>query len=278
MAIITLLTDFGNVDAYVAQMKGQILSICPTATLIDITHAVPRQDVAYGSLLLAQSVPYFPDGTVHVCVVDPGVGTERDILALEVECAIPGADRPTRQRVVLPDNGLASLLLESSRVVAKHRVTERRYWRPVVSSTFHGRDIMGPVAAHWAAGQAIDAFGPECAELQSMAWPSAVRVEGAVPRFRGSVIALDHFGNMISNIPADWLNADEERYSNCRIIIGERAMRLPLARTYGQLSAGQAIVLVGSHGFVELAVVGGSAAGDLRIVRGDLIEIELLLF
>src|SRR5579872_1978490 len=145
MSIITLTTDFGLSDSYVAQMKGAMLSIAPEATLVDVTHEVFRQDVAAASAILADVVRAFPTGTIHLVVVDPGVGSERRAVA--VETSTDGD--PNGPRFVTPDNGVLTGVLQSFSVRRAVQLTERRFWRRSVSNTFHGRDIFGPVAAHW---------------------------------------------------------------------------------------------------------------------------------
>lgn len=263
--IITLLTDFGLEDAYVAQMKGQILSICPSARLVDITHAIPPQDVAYAALVLAQAVPYFPDGTVHVAVVDPGVGTDRRIIAVELMTRTEPGDKPARQRCVLPDNGLIGRLASRSEIVTVHEVRESRFWRSRISSTFHGRDIMGPVGAHWAAGTDCAAFGPRIETLPaSGVWPEPT-VEG--PRTSGEIIAVDHFGNVITNLPAKALDTFDRQ--PVEIVVDGRRVVLQPVQTYGQQPVGTAVILAGSHELVEMAIVGGSAAERLDLRRGQ---------
>jgi S-adenosylmethionine hydrolase len=262
--LITLLTDFGVEDAYVAQMKGQILAICPTARVIDITHAIPPQDIAYAGLVLAQAVPHFPSETVHVAVIDPGVGTQRRIIAVELATRTEAAAEVRRQRLVLPDNGLIGRLASQAEVVAVCEVSESGYWRSRVSSTFHGRDIMGPVAAHWASGTPLDAFGPRIDDMLRGAWPQP-SIRGAT--IAGEIIAIDHFGNAITNIPGSYLTAAHAH--NLEVIVGGRRVQFHPVRTYGQQPPGASVILTGSHELVELAIVGGSAAGHLGLKRGE---------
>ncbi len=182
MNLITLLTDFGTQDAYVAQMKGEMLGIHPAACFVDITHAVPPQDVLAGAFLLAQAVPFFPNETVHVAVVDPGVGTARRLIAVEIETdnGEPGSAR--LQRIVLPDNGLISLLLQQHKFIGANYLIDKVFWRSAISHTFHGRDIMGPVAAHWSKGARRTDFGPECPAPVTL---DLVVPNGAENRFSG---------------------------------------------------------------------------------------------
>lgn len=268
--LITLLTDFGTKDAYVAQMKGQILSICPQARLIDITHDLPAQDIAYGALVLAQATPFFPATTVHVAVVDPGVGTPRSLLAVEIDTTTEPGECPRRQRFVLPDNGLIGLLTDRFGIVAAHRLTVESYWRSSISATFHGRDILGPVAAHWASGCAPESFGPACTPATSKIWRNPTVTSSQIT---GEVAAIDHFGNIISNIPQNHLTAIGS--DTVELSVGEQHYRLPIVRTYGNGQAGETILLVGSHGLLEIAVVGGNAAKIHTIERGSPIRIVL---
>ena len=264
MPIITLLTDFGIEDAYVAQMKGQILCLCPQATIVDITHAVPPQDIAAGALLLSQAVPFFPADTVHVAVVDPGVGTERPLLAVEYLTQADAHLPALRQRLVLPDNGLITLLEQQHTRLSARYLANSATWRSGVSATFHGRDIMGPVAARWAAGMPSSEFGPPCESPQVFRWPA--------PEFRGNSIVgqpilLDHFGNVITNIHGQSVLSSVKVGQVISVAANDRQIDVPFVETYGQCAAGQVVALVGSHGYLELARVNGHAADHLGIDR-----------
>ncbi len=266
MKIISLLTDFGVEDAYVAQMKGQILSVCPDVNIVDATHSVPPQDILAGAFLLSQTVPYFPSGTVHVAIVDPGVGTDRSMLAIELRVA------DSTQRIVLPDNGLITLLLAEHELVGANYLTNKAFWRPSVSHTFHGRDIMGPVAAHWVAGALRTEFGPPCSSPVEFDWPQPDLGENSVS---GQPILLDHYGNVITNISARLWPRDVLTGKSFSVEIDGRApLRVPLVETYGQAPAGQPVLLFGSHGYLELAVPGGSAATKLGLSRSSKITMR----
>lgn len=265
MPCITLLTDFGTQDAYVAQMKGQIVSICPAVELIDVTHAVPPQDVAAGAFLLAQAVPYFPASTLHLAIVDPGVGTERRMIAAEVITRLVADEPGHLQRIVLPDNGLISLLIEQHELVGANYLTNQAFWRAGVSHTFHGRDIMGPVVAHWANGAQRADFGPACS--------APARLMNSGPEFAGKsvdgqAIFVDRFGNVITNIRREQLNTwpTEGAMVNVEIDNGP-ALLLPMVDTYGQRQVGDLVLLIGSHGYLELARVGGNAAEHVGVAN-----------
>ena len=248
---ITFLTDFGTDAPYVAQMKGAALSIAPHVRLVDLSHAVPPQSVRLGAIVLADSVPWFPPGTIHVAVVDPGVGTDRPILAAEIGT----------WRFVAPDNGLWSLLTERFPVHRVVRLIESSYWNRPVSPTFHGRDIMAPVAAYWASGTPIEAFGPPAVVECSLAWPFP---EVHDDRIVGQVIAADSFGNLVTNITQSELAKLGESPGERHVVVGDDSV-LRLVTTYGEAAPDELVALVGSSGRLELAVVGGSAAGRLGV-------------
>jgi len=236
--IITLLTDFGGRDAYVGIMKGVALGICPAARLVDLTHEVPPQAVRLGALLLRSAVGYFPDGTVHLAVVDPGVGSARNPIAVVGE----------RAALVGPDNGLLAPAAAALGTYAVRRLTCERLFRQPVSSTFHGRDVFAPVAAHLAAGIAAEELGPELPALEPLDIPAARVEPGAV---HGEIIYVDHFGNLVSNIDAAVVRAF--RPQTVSVSIGETMMS-PLAASYAAVPSGRPLALVGSWGLVEVAV------------------------
>jgi hypothetical protein len=246
--IITLLSDFGTRDAYVGVMKGVALGVCPTARLVDLTHAVPPQAVPLGALLLRSAVDYFPDGTVHLAVVDPGVGSARDpVLVVTARALLVG-----------PDNGLLAPSAAALGVRAVHRLERDEFFRRPVSRTFHGRDVFAPVAAHLAAGTPPDAFGPPLSGLQPLDLPEPQVQAAAV---HGEVVYVDHFGNLITNITAAALASF--RAQNLSVRIAEMNLS-PLATSYAAVAPGAALALIGSWGTLEVAVRDGSAAAQLR--------------
>jgi S-adenosylmethionine hydrolase len=245
--IITLCTDFGLADGYVAAMKGVILSLAPEVTLVDITHLVPPQDIFQGAFILAGVAPFFPPSTIHLAVIDPGVGSERRAVAIESDgCYYVG-----------PDNGLFSLALAGAVDVRAVSLTQPAYWRiPRPSATFHGRDIFAAVAGHLAAGVPLAAFGKVATDLARLAIPAPTSV--APGDMRGQVISVDHFGNLITNIPAETLAPS----ASWRISIGGNEI-LGLSRIYSTARPGALLALIGSHGYLEIARCGGSAAEAL---------------
>jgi len=253
--IITLTTDFGEADSYVAAMKGVILSINPAARLVDLSHQIPPQDVLHAALFLAGAVPCFPSGTLHLVVVDPGVGTERALVYAELG----------KQRLLAPDNGVLTLVERSLGVHRLFRLTESRYWGTNVSSTFHGRDILAPVAAHLSLGISPEALGPALTELHRLEFPEP-RVAGTC--ICGEVIDIDRFGNLITNIPASLF---AEGAGFLAEVCGRTARSV---RTYGMASSGELVVVVSSSGLLEVAVTQGNAASELGATRGDAVLIR----
>lgn len=252
--IITLTTDFGPGSPYVAQMKGVILTLNPEAVLVDITHAIAPQDIRQGGLVWEQVAPRFPGGTIHIAVVDPGVGTARRLVCAEL----------AGRCYLAPDNGLLSRLTRSqpaSRIVA---LTNREYWLPQVSHTFHGRDILAPVAAHLSLGIPPRRLGEPVEHLTTLDWPEAV-VE--TRRIAGVVLYVDSFGNVISNIPAACLPPGVPR-DQLLVRCGGREAR-GVHMTYGELPAGALIALLDSQDRLELAIGSGHAAAALRVQFGD---------
>jgi S-adenosyl-L-methionine hydrolase (adenosine-forming) len=257
--VITLTTDFGTGSPYVAAMKGVILSINPAATIVDVTHEIPPQNVRQGALVLEEMARWFPPETIHVAVVDPGVGTERAIIYA----------RLGNQQFVLPDNGLLSRLALSASPSTIITVTEPANWLPVVSRTFHGRDIMAPVAARISLGLDPVRLGPVQADIERLDWTEA-RV--AEKRIEGTVQSIDSFGNLITDIPADAL-ANAPRGEEVSIVCDDHETR-GIFNTYGDQPEMTLIALVGSSGKLELAIVGESAAMMLGVKVGTPVTIS----
>ncbi|HXH81948.1 MAG TPA: SAM-dependent chlorinase/fluorinase [Candidatus Tectomicrobia bacterium] len=251
--IVTLTTDFGLRDAYVAEMKGVMLGIAHAAgralCLVDVTHEVARHDVTEAALALEAAVPRFPPGTVHLAVVDPGVGTARRALAVAAAGAV----------LVGPDNGLFTPFLAGGDWRA-FELTESAYRLPVVSRTFHGRDVFAPAAAHLALGLDPERLGPPVPDPVRLPWPEVREVAGAVA---GAVVHTDRFGNLITSIH---LSGVPEDIGGLVIRVGGQSVRL--VGTYADLDPGALGALVGSSGRLEIAVREGSAAARLRAGRG----------
>jgi S-adenosylmethionine hydrolase len=253
MRRITLLTDFGTADGYVAAMKGVIASIAPETIVDDAAHDIPPGDVDAAAFALARYWRLYPPGTVHVVVVDPGVGTGRRAIAARVDGRF----------CVAPDNGVLSRVLDEVPAEAIVSIENPALRRDVVSATFHGRDIFAPAAAHLARGTALDAFGPPVDDPVLLPIPRPERLGRGI---RGQVVAVDRFGNLITNVPGDWVAA------SAHVTVAGRDVG-PLRRTYADAPPGGVLALVGSTGFVEISVHGGNAAQELAAGRGTIVTI-----
>jgi hypothetical protein len=256
--LITLTTDFGVGSRYVAAMKGVILSINPQARVIDLSHGIPHQDVRQGAIALAETAPLFPPGTIHVAVVDPGVGTDRRIVYAQIGT----------QQFVAPDNGLLSRLAAAERPFKIVSLDEPRFWLPQVSSTFHGRDIMAPVAARLGLGLSPDELGRSLEALIELPWPE---VQCVAQKITGEVVEVDSFGNLITNITREMLAGvptNETVTSTC-----DEHVTQGIFRTYSDQPEMTLIALVGSGGRLELAIVGESAAAMLGVQVGTPVQV-----
>jgi S-adenosyl-L-methionine hydrolase (adenosine-forming) len=257
--VITLLSDFGTRDIYVASMKGVILSLNPQALLVDLSHEVPPQDVRAGALNLEAGAPYFPPGTIHLAVVDPGVGSGRRALAAHCRGHF----------WVGPDNGLFHLIFRQASPLSIVSLENPVYFRPQVSATFHGRDIFAPVAAHLSLGVDLSRFGPRITDPVALDWPEPVFGRETM---RGQIIYVDQFGNLISNIRAAELSAWLAGQS-ASLQVGPVAIP-GLARTYTDVAPGKFLALVGSHGWLEIACAMDNAARRLNAAVGLALEIH----
>jgi len=245
--ILTLTSDFGRDGPYVAAMKGVVLGLAPDVQIVDVSHAVAPQNVLEGAFILAGIVDAFPPGTVHLAVVDPGVGTDRRLVALSV------AD----QWFVAPDNGLLGGVIRGREVSGIWEISNPDLWRAKVSSTFHGRDILAPAAAHLLLGRDPDSLGPRRSKVTTLA---NFEPRGDDRGIVGEVIFRDAFGNLITNISASRLAADPAEAWRIEIA-GETISGL--SRTYGDRPTGTIVALAGSSGWIEVAVVNGDAARSL---------------
>ncbi len=256
--VLTLLTDFGLQDGYVGVMKGVILQIDPTIQIIDLTHQIPPQDIAAARFNLMNAYSYFPKGTVHVAVVDPGVGGSRRAIAVELEqCFLVG-----------PDNGLFSGVLSQVAPKAVVELTNSLYWRTSKpSSTFHGRDIFAPVGAHLAQGVALSELGRGLNPKSLVQLPLATcsRTED---RIRGCIQYIDRFGNLVTNISGGDISG--KRWS-----VEIAQSRIAGRYTYGEVASGELLALVGSHGWLEIALNRGSAQAQLNLRVGDRLMVLL---
>lgn len=258
---IALLTDFGTIDHYAGTMKGAALSVCPDATLVDISHDVPPHDILAGALELQASYRYFPAGTVFLVVVDPGVGSQRRGLAAEVG----------DYRFVAPDNGVLSGVFEEQAPKRVVSLTERRYARPTVSRTFEGRDRFAPAAAWLAKGAEVSALGSAVKDYVRLEIPQALQENDRVV---GQVLRVDRFGNLVTNIPRPMLDRIAAAGG-----IDIRAGGHPigsLVETYASAAPGAPCALFGSSERLEIAINGGDAAGHLSLGPGAVVEVVRL--
>ena len=255
--IISLLTDFGDRDPYVGIMKGAIATINSRLKTIDLTHQIPPQNLLAARFALLNAYPYFPPQTVHVAVVDPGVGSKRRGIAIELNNGY----------LVCPDNGLCSGVLELDKAIAAVELTNPQYWLGTNPSyTFHGRDIFAPVGAHLATGVSLEDLG-EAIELESIVKLNLPSLETDRHSITGCIQYVDRFGNLITNIHNSVLEG-----KSWQIIVNRE---IDSGQTYSDVDLGQAITLIGSHGWVEIAVNGGSAAAQLQLSYKDTVRVKL---
>jgi hypothetical protein len=258
MKAITLTTDFGTRDWFAGAMKGVILGIAPRANVIDLTHEIPPGDVRAGAFALMAAARPFPRGTIHVTVVDPGVGSERAAIAV----------RTGNFTFVGPDNGVLSLALAREKIQSVRRLENKKYFLPTVSATFHGRDVFAPVAAHLSRGVALKELGPEADNFVRLDWPAARR---AGLKVRGEVVYLDRFGNAITNIATELLAGQG---GGKKEVLFRRRLLCPLAEFYQAAPVGLPVAVIGSSGFLEIAINGGNAAKQLRLKVGETVELR----
>jgi S-adenosylmethionine hydrolase len=255
--LVTLTTDFGTSDGYTGAMKGVIQSVAPHTRTVDITHEIPAGDIRSGAWALRTALPFFPRGTVHVAVIDPGVGTDRHALIVLAD----------HQYLIGPDNGLFSWILEESTHVKAWKLSDDS-WSPIAGShTFHGRDLFSHAAALMVREADLERVIGEEVEPVKEEWARAVPVgEGAI----GEVVHIDHFGNVITNLV---LPEDADPGQTIQVKTGSSVFE-GLNRTYGDVDEGKGLLLVGSHNFLEIAVRQGSAAQQFGLARGDQVTVQ----
>ena len=256
--IITLTTDFGTNDLYVGVMKGVILSINPQAQIVDITHAVPPQDIRAAAFLIDSAYGYFPTGTIHLVVVDPGVGSLRRAIACQTEHGC----------FVCPDNGVLSYILHDELCYRAVAVENLAYCLPQISNTFHGRDIFAPVAAHLSQGVPLDDFGRPVDDLVRFPIPAPQMTDSEII---GHVLWVDQFGNLITNISDETLKLFDIQ-SGFVIKVGTMTLER-LNRSYAESEVGELLAIIGSFGRLEISINQGSAACVLGLKQGDPITI-----
>jgi S-adenosylmethionine hydrolase len=263
MSVITLITDFGIKDGNVGVMKGVIWGISPHAQIADLSHMVQAQNIPEAALLLSRAVAYFPAGTIHLVVVDPGVGTARR----------PMAARIGRWFYVGPDNGTITGWLERAGREGWEthfiHLDQRKYWLPEISFVFHGRDIFSPVAAHLANGVELEELGSPFVEPVRLQLPQP---EKTTSGWRGEVIHIDHFGNIASNIRLETLGGAFQQKERLLVRLGESQI-VGLVNTFGERPEGEVIALMGSTGNLIVSMVNGNAAEHLDARVGDRIEV-----
>ena len=257
--VVTLTTDFGMSDLYVGVMKGVILNINPRAQIVDIAHTIPPQDIYGAAFLIDSAHRYFPSGTIHVVVVDPGVGGQRRAIICQTEMAY----------VVCPDNGVLSHVLDDDTLYRAIAVENTAHCLPEISNTFHGRDIFAPVAAHLSRGIPLDDFGQPVNDLVRLPIPTPHVTKRAIT---GHIIWIDHFGNVITNISDDVL--ESFGLEGSFIIKAGRAEIAGLSHSYVESREGECLAIIGGFGRLEISINQGNAARVLELKRGDVVEIH----
>lgn len=263
MPVISLMTDFGIKDGNVGVMKGVIWNIAPETQISDLSHMIAPQNVREAALILARSAPFFPENSIHVVVVDPGVGTARR----------PMAARIGNQYYVGPDNGTITLLLESAEkaglVVECVHLNKPEFWLSTVSFVFHGRDIFAPVAAHISSGIQLKDLGTQFSDPVRLELPRPHKTDSG---WLGEIIHIDHFGNIASNIRTETLGL--ELNNKARMIVRIAGLEIRgLINTFGERPVGEIVALMGSTGNLIVSVVNGSAANRLSAKVGDSLEV-----
>lgn len=258
MNIITLTTDFGTRDWFVGAIKGVILGIQPKAIIVDLAHDIHTGAIRGGAFSLMAGYSLFSKGTVHVAVVDPGVGSSRQAIAVQT----------ANYFFVGPDNGVLSFALARENIKSVHRLENEKFFLKPACRTFHGRDIFAPVAAHLSRGVAIAEFGPALKIFVRLDWP---RVQVKDSRIDGEIVYVDRFGNLITNIGAESLRPFGDK--PCEVFVGNKRL-CPIAPFYGAVPVGRPLAVTGSTGFLEIAVNGASAAEKLRLRVGDKLSVR----
>ncbi|MBS7640745.1 MAG: S-adenosyl-l-methionine hydroxide adenosyltransferase family protein [Candidatus Bathyarchaeia archaeon] len=259
--IITLTTDFGLRDSYVAEMKAVILSICPEAFIVDISHEVRKFDIRMGAFLLLRAARFFPEGTIHVAVIDPGVGAERRPIIVETE----------RFFYVGPDNGVLIPSAQKDGIKHIYVIKNEKYMLKEVSRTFHGRDVFSPAAAYLAIGVPPSEFGPEIFDPVAPSFTKPVFSDDFI---EGEIIYVDDFGNLVTNIEyGDLRLIDVEDGDYLAVKIGRRELMLKLCKAYGEVQVGTPLAIIGSCNLLEISVNQGDASAYFGANVGEKIRI-----
>jgi S-adenosylmethionine hydrolase len=257
--IIALTTDFGLKDPYAAEMKAVILSISPKTRIVDITHKIEKFNIRMGAYTLAAACPYFPKGTIHVAVIDPGVGTKRKAILIQ-----------TRNSYFIgPDNGVLALVAKSQGIKHIYKIENPKFMLPRISNTFHGRDIFAPAAAYLANGISPSEFGPE---MRKIVTPKFAKITKTKTTLTGEIIHIDSFGNIITNL----------REEDCEIMgmkntvnleLKDTRLKLRLCKAYSEVKAQQPLAIIGSHNFLEISINQGNAAETFQTRVGDKVRL-----
>lgn len=258
-SIITLTTDFGLSDSYVAEMKAVILGINPNAKIVDISHQIEKFNIRMGAFILATATPYFPTGTIHVAVVDPGVGTRRKPILIETK----------KDFFIGPDNGLLALAAKNQGIKHVYEIANSKFMFPKVSLTFHGRDLFAPTAAFLSKGIRPSEFGPEIRKIVTPKFTMVVKKGGALT---GEVIHIDSFGNIITNFTIKHLEELNIRDS-VHVKLKDKVSTLKLCRAYAEVKTRKPLAIIGSHNFLEISINMGSAAQAFGIKVGDAVTL-----
>ena len=265
MSIISLLSDFGHKDPYVAEMKAVILSINPHAQIVDVSHEVEKFSIRMGAYVLASVAPYFPPGTIHVAVVDPGVGTKRHPIIVETN----------RSLYVGPDNGLLMLAAHKEVITNVYAIDNPKYMLSKVSKTFHGRDIFAPAAAHLATCIKPSDFG---SAIYDYVFPEYAKAHLSGRELFGEILHIDDFGNIISNISAkDIKNAGFHEGEYLMVTLGGKTLNVAFCSAYGVVPVGTPLVLLGSSNFLEVAYNQGSASKIFEAKIGTAFRISAVI-
>jgi hypothetical protein len=253
--IITLTTDFGSKDAYVAEMKAVILGICANATIIDITHKIEKFNIRMGAYILASASPYFSKDTIHLAVVDPGVGTQRQPILIQTK----------HDYFVGPNNGVLTLAANNQGIDHIYEITNQKLMLPKISSTFHGRDIYAPAAAHLANGTPPEKFGPEIHEI---VMPKFAKIIKRKDMLIGEVMHVDGFGNIVTNFGKKEVESMKIGHI-ANIKLRNARLKLKFCKTYAEVKSQKPLTLIGSHNFLEISINQGNAAENFKIKSGD---------
>ena len=260
--VVTLLSDFGTRDGYVAQMKGTIIDLCPTAAITDISHDIERHNIPMGSFILETTAPYFPKDTIHVAVVDPAVGSARKAIVIECEKGV----------LVGPDNGLMARASEKLGLKSLYEIREKEFQRTPVSSTFHGRDVFAYVAGLIASGRRAEEVGPRLSKLEKLNLSPPV-LSGK--KLVCQVLHVDVFGNVITDVGEEMVRRLPLKFGeSVEIRSGTRKLQARYASSYSEADKGALAVLLGSQGFLEIAVREGSARDKLKVKSLDKLELR----